>query len=189
MIGSRLANYEITSRLGSGGMGEVYRARDAHLNRDVAVKILPERFSLDGERLARFKREAQLLASLNHPKIAAIYGFEESSGLQALVLELVEGSTLADRIAQGPVPLDEALAIAHQIAEALEAAHEHGIIHRDLKPANIKVREGHTCIHPHQRTGSECAARGHSPRHQKTVAPQPRERSEAATARHRRRAY
>jgi serine/threonine-protein kinase len=155
MIGSRLANYEITSHLGSGGMGEVYRARDAHLNRDVAVKILPERFSLDGERLARFKREAQLLASLNHPKIAAIYGFEESSGLQALVLELVEGSTLADRIAQGPVPLDEALAIAHQIAEALEAAHEHGIIHRDLKPANIKVRDLHSSS-PKNRIGMRC---------------------------------
>jgi eukaryotic-like serine/threonine-protein kinase len=121
-------------------MGEVYRARDAKLNRDVALKVLPEIFSLDLDRLARFKREAQVLASLNHPNIAAIYGFEESSGVQALVLELVEGPTLADRIAQGPIPVDEALPIARQIAEALEAAHEQGIIHRDLKPANIKVR-------------------------------------------------
>src|SRR2546425_8030260 len=121
-------------------MGEVYRARDANLNRDVALKVLPEAFALDPDRLARFKREAQVLASLNHPNIAAIYGFEESDGVQALVLELVEGPTLADRIAKGPVPLGEALPIARQIAEALEAAHEHAIIHRDLKPANIKVR-------------------------------------------------
>jgi serine/threonine-protein kinase len=121
-------------------MGEVYRARDTKLNRDVALKILPELFALDPDRLARFKREAQVLASLNHPSIAAIYGFEESNGVQALVLELVEGPTLADRIAHGPIPLDEALPIARQIAEALEAAHAQGIIHRDLKPANVKVR-------------------------------------------------
>jgi eukaryotic-like serine/threonine-protein kinase len=121
-------------------MGEVYRARDSKLNRDVALKILPEAFAVDPDRLARFKREAQVLASLNHPNIAAIYGSEESNADQALVLELVDGETLADRIAQGPIPVDEALPIARQIAEALEAAHEVGIIHRDLKPANIKLR-------------------------------------------------
>ena len=121
-------------------MGEVYRARDGTLKRDVALKILPELFTLDPERLARFRREAQLLAALNHPNIAAIYGFEESTSVQALVLELIEGPTLADRIAQGPVPLDEALPIARQIADALASAHDQGIIHRDLKPANIKLR-------------------------------------------------
>src|SRR5215467_7016417 len=120
-------------------MGEVYRARDAKLNRDVALKILPEAFALDGDRIARFRREAQVLASLNHLNIAAIYGFEDSSSTHALVLELVDGPTLADRIARGPIPLDEALPIAKQIAEALEAAHEQAIIHRDLKPANIKL--------------------------------------------------
>ena len=142
--GSRLAVYEIVAPLGAGGMGEVYRARDTKLNRDVALKILPSEFALDPERLTRFKREAQVLASLNHPNIAAIYGFEESDGIRALVLELVEGSTLADRIAQGPIPIDDALPIAKQIADALEAAHEQGIIHRDLKPANIKVRDDGT---------------------------------------------
>src|SRR5262245_40038220 len=120
-------------------MGEVYRARDTTLQRDVAIKILPEALAHDSERLARFEREARTLASLNHPNIGQIYGFEESDGIKALVMELVEGLTLADRIAQGPIPLDEALPIAKQIAEALEAAHEHGIIHRDLKPANIKL--------------------------------------------------
>src|SRR3954447_19489516 len=114
-------------------MGEVYRARDTKLHRDVALKILPTAFALDPDRLARFQREAHVLASLNHPNIAAIYGLEESDGVPALVLELVEGPTLADRIAQGPVPVDEALLIAKQIAEALEGAHEQGIIHRDLK--------------------------------------------------------
>jgi len=142
--GRRLGTYEIVSTLGAGGMGEVYRARDTTLNRDVALKVLPELFALDPDRLARFKREAQVLASLNHPNIAAIYGFEGTAGAQALVLELVEGPTLADRIAQGPIPLAEALPIAKQIADALEAAHEHGIIHRDLKPANIKVRDDGT---------------------------------------------
>jgi len=142
--GSRLGPYEIHSLIGSGGMGEVYKARDTKLNRDVALKILPEHFALDSDRLARFKREAQLLASLNHPNIAAIYGFEESNGVQALVLELVEGPTLADRIAKGPIALDDALPIARQIAEALEAAHDHGIMHRDLKPANVKVKEDGT---------------------------------------------
>ncbi len=138
--GLRLGVYEIQGQLGAGGMGEVYRARDTQLNRDVALKFLPEGSTLNPDRLARFKREAQILASLNHPNIGAIYGFEESNGVQALVLELVEGPTLADRIAGGPVPLDEALPIARQIAEALEAAHEHGIIHRDLKPSNVKLR-------------------------------------------------
>ncbi len=146
--GTRLGPYEIVSALGAGGMGEVYRAHDTTLNRDVALKILPEAFILDPDRRARFNREAQLLAALNHPGIAAIYGSEESnpsprSGqatIRALVLELVEGPTLADRIARGPIPLDEALPIARQIAEAIEAAHELGIVHRDLKPANIKVR-------------------------------------------------
>src|SRR5216683_4209448 len=138
--GTRLGPYEIVSALGAGGMGEVYRAHDTKLGRDVALKILPDTFASDPERLARFQREAQVLASLNHPHIGAIYGLEESDGVRALVLELVEGPTLADRIAQGAIPLDEALPIARQIAEALEAAHEQGVIHRDLKPANIKVR-------------------------------------------------
>ena len=137
--GTRLGSYEILSALGAGGMGEVYRARDTKLNREVALKVLPEAFTLDPDRLARFKREAQVLASLNHPHIGAIYGFEDSGETHALVLELVEGDTLADRIARGAIPLDEALPIARQIAEALEAAHEQGVIHRDLKPANIKV--------------------------------------------------
>jgi serine/threonine protein kinase len=118
----------------------VYRARDTKLSRDVALKILPANFASDPDRLARFHREAQVLASLNHPHIAAIYGFEDSGETHALVLELVEGPTLADRITHGPIPIDEALAVAAQIAEALEAAHEQGIIHRDLKPANIKLR-------------------------------------------------
>jgi hypothetical protein len=138
--GSRLGSYEILAPLGAGGMGEVYRAHDSTLGRDVALKILAESFVQDSDRLARFKREAQVLASLNHPNIATIYGFEASDGIKALVLELVDGPTLADRIAQGPIPLDEALPIAKQISEALEAAHEQGIIHRDLKPANVKVR-------------------------------------------------
>jgi len=138
--GNRLGPYEIVSALGAGGMGEVYRARDTRLKRDVAVKVLPESFASDPERLARFQREAELLASLNHPNIARIYGLEESDAVRALVMELVEGETLADRIARGPIPIDEALPIAKQIAEAFEAAHEQGIIHRDLKPANIKLR-------------------------------------------------
>ena len=142
--GSRLGPYEVTAQIGAGGMGEVYRARDTKLNRDVALKILPEAFTVDGDRIARFRREAQVLASLNHPNIAAIYGFEDSGSRHALILELVEGPTLADRIAKGPIPLDEALPIAKQIAEALEAAHEQGMIHRDLKPANIKLRDDGT---------------------------------------------
>jgi serine/threonine-protein kinase len=138
--GTRLGAYEIVGQLGAGGMGDVYRARDTKLNREVAIKILPTEFALDADRLARFTREAQVLAALNHPNIAQIYGFDDANDVHALVLELVEGPTLADRIAQGPIPLDEALPIAKQIAEALEAAHEQGIVHRDLKPANIKLR-------------------------------------------------
>jgi eukaryotic-like serine/threonine-protein kinase len=139
-VGARLGPYHVTARLGAGGMGEVYRARDTRLNRDVALKALPAVFAADPERLSRLMREAQLLASLNHPNIASIHGLEDAGDTRALVLELVEGPTLADRIAQGPIPLDEALGIARQILDALEAAHEHGIVHRDLKPANIKVR-------------------------------------------------
>jgi eukaryotic-like serine/threonine-protein kinase len=138
--GSRLGAYEVVAQIGAGGMGEVYRAHDEHLKRDVAIKVLPSEFALDVDRLARFKREAQLLASLNHPNIAAIYGFDQVGDTQTLVLELVEGDTLTNRIARGPMPIDETLPIAKQIAEALEAAHEQGIIHRDLKPSNIKVR-------------------------------------------------
>ena len=143
-VGSRLGHYDVTALIGEGGMGQVYQATDTKLKRQVALKILPEAFATDPDRLARFQREAQVLASLNHPGIAAIYGIEEAEGTRALVLELVEGPTLADRIAHGPIPLDEALPIAKQIAEAVEAAHEAGVIHRDLKPANIKVREDGT---------------------------------------------
>ncbi|HWI18116.1 MAG TPA: protein kinase [Vicinamibacterales bacterium] len=138
--GSRIGVYDITAPLGEGGMGQVWRATDSTLGRQVAIKILPDAFATDPERLARFEREAKTLASLNHPHIAAIYGFEKSSGMHALVMELVEGEDLSQRIARGAIPMDEALPIAKQIAEALEAAHEQGIIHRDLKPANIKVR-------------------------------------------------
>ena len=139
MIGQTIAHYRVTAKLGAGGMGEVYRATDSKLGRDVALKVLPEAFAQDAQRMARFQREAQLLASLNHPHIAAIYGLEHQDKIQALAMELVEGPTLAERIAQGALPLDEALPIARQIAEALEYAHEKGIIHRDLKPANIKL--------------------------------------------------
>jgi len=138
--GTRLGPYEILSPIGKGGMGEVYRAHDTKLDRDVAIKVLPEEFALDDERLARFEREAKLLASLNHPNIASIYGFESN----ALVLELVEGPTLAERIEEGPISVEETIAIAQQIAEALEAGHEAGVIHRDLKPANVKLREDGT---------------------------------------------
>src|SRR5262249_6120534 len=138
-VGSRIGPYELLSRLGAGGMGDVYRARDSQLGRDVAIKLLPSIFLSDPDRLARFERESRILASLNHPNIAAIYAVEPVDASRALVLELVEGPTLADRLAKGPVPLAEALPIARQIAEALEAAHEKGIIHRDLKPANIKL--------------------------------------------------
>ena len=139
--GSRIGAYEIIGVLGAGGMGEVYRARDSKLGREVAIKVLPEPFASDHDRIARFEREAQVLASLNHPHIAQIHGFETAHDSHALIMELVDGPTLADRLRAGPIPLDEALPIARQIAEALEAAHERGIIHRDLKPANVKVAE------------------------------------------------
>ena len=142
--GTTIGSYEVTAKIGEGGMGEVYRARDTKLDRDVALKVLPQAFTDDPDRLARFEREAKVLASLNHPNIGHIYGLEEAEGQKALVLELVEGPTLAERIKQGPIPVDEALPIAKQIAEALEAAHEQGIIHRDLKPANVKVKEDGT---------------------------------------------
>ena len=139
MIGQTIAHYTITEKIGEGGMGEVYRATDTKLDREVALKILPKAFASDPQRMARFQREAKVLASLNHSNIGAIYGLEDSAESQVLVLELIEGDTLAERIARGPIPLEEALQIALQIAEALEAAHEKGIIHRDLKPANVKI--------------------------------------------------
>ena len=138
--GDRLGHYNVTALLGEGGMGQVWQVTDTQLNRQVALKILPDAFAADPDRLARFKREAKILASLNYPNIGSIYGLEEAEGVRALVLELVEGPTLADRIKQRPIPLDEALPIAKQIAEALEAAHEQGVIRRDLTPANIKVK-------------------------------------------------
>ena len=137
--GTKLGPYEIRSPLGTGGMGEVYRASDSKLGRDVALKVILQEFAQDSQLMARFQREAQVLASLNHTNIASIYGLEDSGGVRALVMELVEGPTLADRIREGAIPLEEALPIAKQIAEALEYAHERGIVHRDLKPANIKV--------------------------------------------------
>ena len=143
-VGQRIGAFEITGTLGAGGMGEVYRATDTKLKRQVAIKILPEAVAGDPNHLARFRREAEVLASLNHPNIAAIYGFEDASGVHALVLELVEGRTLEAFLAARALPLDEALKIARQIAEALEAAHERGIVHRDLKPANIKLRDDGT---------------------------------------------
>ena len=139
LSGQQIGTYKVMSLLGVGGMGEVYRARDTKLGRDVAIKILPKLFASVPDRLARFEREARVLASLNHPHIGAIYGVEDADGIRALVLELVEGETLADRIVRGPIPLTDALAIARQIADALDAAHERGIIHRDLKPSNIKI--------------------------------------------------
>ena len=140
MVGKTLGHYEILEPLGKGGMGEVYRARDTKLDRDVAIKVLPEDFATDPERLARFEREAKLLASLNHANIAAIYGLEDKGDQRFIVMEVVEGETLAERISRsGRIEVDEALDIARQIAEALEAAHENGVIHRDLKPANVIV--------------------------------------------------
>jgi eukaryotic-like serine/threonine-protein kinase len=139
MIGKTLGNFEITSQLGKGGMGEVYQAKDRKLGRDVAIKVLPEEFAHNPDRVARFQREAKVLASLNHPNIAAIHGLEEFAGTNFLVLELVEGETLADKLKRGLIPIEESLKLALQIAEALEAAHEKGVIHRDLKPANIKI--------------------------------------------------
>jgi serine/threonine protein kinase len=141
-LGSRFGSYQIVAAIGAGGMGEVYRARDTKLDRDVAIKVLPEAFARDASRMARFGREAKVLAALDHPNIAAIYGLEDSGDTRALVMQLAEGPTLAERIARGPIPIEEALSIARQIAEALEYAHERGIIHRDLKPANVKVTAG-----------------------------------------------
>src|SRR5713226_1216548 len=137
--GTRLGPYEILSAIGGGGMGEVYQAHDTKLGRDVAIKVLPEAFAHDADRLSRFQREAKMLASLNHPNIATIHGLEQSGDTSYLVMELVSGETLAERVKAGPLGIEEALKIAVQIAEALEAAHEKGIIHRDLKPANVKV--------------------------------------------------
>ena len=142
--GTRLGPYEVVSVIGAGGMGEVYRATDTRLKRQVAIKILPASFAADPDRLARFQREAEVLASLNHPNIAGIHGLEANGSATALVMELVEGDNLAQRLAHGAIPIDEALPIARQIADALEAAHEQGIVHRDLKPANIKVRSDGT---------------------------------------------
>ena len=141
--GTHLGPYEILAPIGAGGMGEVYRAQDTKLDREVAIKVLPARFAQHPERLARFEREAKVLAALNHPNIAMIHGLEASNA-RAIVMELVEGPTLADRIASGAIPSDESLKIAAQIADALEAAHEKGVVHRDLKPANVKVREDGT---------------------------------------------
>ena len=140
--GVRLGSYEIGGSLGAGGMGEVYRARDTRLNRDVAIKVLPELFASDAERLSRFEREAQVLASLNHPHIAQVYGVIDAPA--ALVMELVEGEDLSQRISRGAIPIRESLEIARQVADALAAAHEKGIVHRDLKPANIKLRDDGT---------------------------------------------
>ena len=137
--GTFVGSYEITGLLGVGGMGQVYRAHDTQLGRDVAIKILPAHWLDDPERRLRFDREARTLAALNHPNVAAIYGVEDSNGIPALVLELVDGVTLAERIALGPIPPGEAITLATQIADALDAAHERGIVHRDLKPANVKV--------------------------------------------------
>ena len=138
--GTRRGPYEILAPLGAGGMGEVYRARDTRLQRDVAIKALPAEFAADAERLARFQREARLLASLNHPNIAAIYGLEEADGARYLVLEIVEGESLAQRLAAGPLPVEEALAVCAQIAAGVSSAHDAGVIHRDLKPGNVMVR-------------------------------------------------
>ncbi len=139
MVGTTISHYKVLEKIGQGGMGEVYRAEDTNLSREVAIKVLPEQFTKDPQRLARFEREAKLLASLNHPNIAAIYGFEEADDVRFLALELVPGETLQERVAKGPVPVEEALEVCRQIAEGVEAAHEKGVIHRDLKPANVKV--------------------------------------------------
>jgi len=147
MIGSNVSHYKVTSKLGEGGMGEVWRAEDTKLGRDVALKMLPDGFAQDPERLARFEREARVLASLSHPNIAGIHGLEEVEGKRFLVMELVDGQTLAERIQQGPMPVEEAVRIAKQIAEAVEAAHEKGVVHRDLKPANVNItRDGNVKV-------------------------------------------
>jgi serine/threonine protein kinase len=145
-IGQTISHYRIIEKLGQGGMGEVFLAHDTSLDRTVALKFLPEVFSGDLERLARFEREAKLLASLNHPNIATIYGLEQEGGKRFLAMELVEGETLAQQIERGPLPAEEAIEVCRQIAEGLEAAHEKGIIHRDLKPANLKIT---TCVEQH----------------------------------------
>jgi len=142
--GTQLGPYEILSPLGAGGMGEVYRAKDTRLDREVAIKVLPDSFARDPERVQRFQREAKVLASLNHPNIAAIYGFEESDGKRFLVMELVEGETLSQRLKHGALTIDVALDVAKQMAEALEAAHGEGVIHRDLKPGNVMIRTDST---------------------------------------------
>src|SRR6185436_14255551 len=142
--GSNVGHYRIVGTLGAGGMGEVYRAHDTKLGREVALKILPDSVSADAERRARFAREARALAALNHPNIAQVHGFEDGEPASALIMELVEGEDLSERLRRGPIPFDEAIAIARQIGEALQAAHDRGIIHRDLKPANIKLREDGT---------------------------------------------
>src|SRR6266700_8348883 len=143
--GEQLGHYKIQSLIGKGGMGEVYRAHDKNLARDVAVKVMPAALAQDPDRLARFEREAKVLAAMNHPNIAIIHGLENTAtSARAIVMELVEGPTLADRLEKGALPLNETLAIARQIADALEAAHEKGVVHRDLKPANVKVREDGT---------------------------------------------
>src|SRR5215831_11274108 len=139
MIGTRLAHYEITGHLGSGGMGDVYQARDSRLGRSVAIKLLPEAFARDPDRIARLEREARVLASLNHTNIAAVHGLEEAGGRTFVVMEMVSGETLAERIRRGPLSVEESLEIACQIADALDAAHEQNTVHRDLKPANIKI--------------------------------------------------
>ena len=143
MLGKTISHYKVLEKIGEGGMGEVYRATDTKLNRDVALKILPEQFASDTQRMGRFQREAEVLASLDHPNIGQIYGIEEAGQTKALVLQLIEGPTLAERIAQGPIPVEDVLKIALQMAEGLETAHEKGVIHRDwrnpLKPANIKI--------------------------------------------------
>ncbi len=136
MIGTTISHYKVLEKIGEGGMGEVYRAEDTNLSREVAIKVLPEQFTQDPQRLARFEREAKLLAQLNHPNIAAIHSFEHSDEIHFLVLELVPGETLSERVAKGPLPVEEALEVCRQIAEGVEAAHEKGVIHRDLKPAN-----------------------------------------------------
>ncbi len=139
MVGTTISHYKVLEKIGQGGMGTVYRAQDTTLDREVAIKVLPKQFTQDPQRLARFEREAKLLASLNHPNIAAIHSFEHADDVHFLVLELVPGETLAERVAKGPLPIEDALEVCRQIAEGVEAAHEKGVIHRDLKPANVKV--------------------------------------------------
>ncbi len=139
MVGTTISHYKVLEKIGQGGMGEVYRAEDTNLSREVVIKVLTDRFTEDPQRFARFEREAKLLAQLNHSNIAAIYGLEEAAGVRFFSLELVEGETLAERVAKGPLPVEEALEVCRQIAEGVEAAHEKGVIHRDLKPANVKI--------------------------------------------------